>query len=370
MTKALSGIVALLVACGSAAASPARVEQPPTMHVSAGGASVTIHTPAPAEAPEAVESPAPVRRVHVASVGRDEFFADVYPSQSEAARAAGRKWAAKAAAAEGGPPRFVHVFCDCPDLFADVSRSVADALPEAKCEHAADRPQAGAPGTGEAWLNVMAIVPESASSPTRSISLAARTAGQTAPSQVETVRFMEKPWLSDYAAFVTATPGRWVVGRCDPLRPAMSPSDAARDARLSAEGEVTQLVLSRLPGRFRRHEGEVARHVRSHLLGGSLVADRFPQTFERPLYTVYREAVLIDASDQNLEPVVADVRHRFQERRESLAKNLGGGAALLLVIYTLYRLANAFTRGYFTWSLRTAAAVVATGAVVMLVALA
>jgi hypothetical protein len=150
----------------------------------------------------------------------------------------------------------------------------------------------------------------------------------------------------------------------------MSPSDAARDARLSAEGEVTQLVLSRLPGRFRRHEGEVARYVRSHLLGGSLVADRFPQTFERPLYKVYREAVLIDASDAKLNPVVADVRHRLQERRESLAKNLGGGAALLLVVYTLYRLANAFTRGYFTWSLRTAAAVVATGAVVVLVALA
>ena len=41
---------------------------------------------------------------------------------------------------------------------------------------------------------------------------------------------------------------------------------------------------------------------------------------------------------------------------------------MLLVTYALYRFANAFTRGYFTWSLRTAAAVVAAGAVTLLVA--
>jgi hypothetical protein len=192
MMKALSGIVALLVACGGAAASQPRGEQPPMLQISSGGASISIHTPAPAEAPEAVESPAPVRRVHVASVGRDESFADVYPSQSEAARAAGRKWAAKAAAAEGGPPRVVLVFCDCPGLFADVRQGVADALAEVQCEHAADRPQDSEPGAGEAWLNVMAIVPESPGSPSRAISLAARTAGQTGKGNIETVRFMSR----------------------------------------------------------------------------------------------------------------------------------------------------------------------------------
>ena len=37
-----------------------------------------------------------------------------------------------------------------------------------------------------------------------------------------------------------------------------------------------------------------------------------------------------------------------------------------LVVYALYRLANGFTRGYFVWSLRTAAAVAATAGIVLL----
>jgi hypothetical protein len=35
------------------------------------------------------------------------------------------------------------------------------------------------------------------------------------------------------------------------------------------------------------------------------------------------------------------------------------------VVYALYRFANSFTRGYFVWSLRTAAAVAATAVVVL-----
>ena len=47
--------------------------------------------------------------------------------------------------------------------------------------------------------------------------------------------------------------------------------------------------------------------------------------------------------------------------RQTRVGGIAGAGAVLLVVYALYRLANAFTRGYFTWSLRTAAALAAAG---------
>ena len=122
-------------------------------------------------------------------------------------------------------------------------------------------------------------------------------------------RFIEKPWLADFAGFVTARPeGRWLIGRSDPLRPALTPGEAA--ARPGSRRSTRSYGSSRRKWHVRsaRTTTRLRRAVLAHLVdGGDLVADRFPQAFDRGYGTVYREAVLINASDKALQPLVAEV---------------------------------------------------------------
>ena len=98
-----------------------------------------------------------------------------------------------------------------------------------------------------------------------------------------------------------------------------------------------------------------------------LVVEQFPQKFERPYGgTTWRGAALIDASEPAVAKLAEDVTQWRRVETKSWLMTVASAGGVLLVTYALYRLANAFTRGYFVWSLRTAAAVVATTAVVLL----
>ena len=231
--------------------------------------------------------------------------------------------------------------------------------------------------SNEAWLYVEASESSPAAKSARgrreplsgaSGTLSARTRG--AADAAAAVKFVEKPWVSDFAAFSSHSPSRWVFARSDPDRPASTAQDAWKSARSAAAEQLLPLVVNRLPRDRRYEHGEIRRTIENNLLGDRLVADRFPQKLERPYGTLYRESVLVDASDARLDPLVGEIGMTLDTRHRTKRNAFAAAGAILLVTYALYRLANAFTRGYFTWSLRTAAAVVAAGAVTALVALA
>ncbi len=314
----------------------------------------------------------------------DLFVPEVYPSRAEAARALGGRWARAASASpEEGAAVTVRIRCDSPDLFRAFSEGLVLANPNARPVHAAtaDREEKPRPGEVRVSLasapsrNFVAGGGERAGFP-RDAGVLTLTAdagdggGDDAPSSPLSARFVEKPWLSDFAGFVAGRPGgRWVVGRTHPLRPAATAADAARDARASAAEEIFRLVQDRVPAQVGRDGRRLRGAVEAVLVGGDrLVVDRFPQTFERGYGTLYREAVLIDASDAKLAPLVDGIVRSARAQREARHGTIFSAAAVLLVTYALYCFANAFTRGYFTWSLRTAAAVVAAGAVTILAA--
>ena len=313
------------------------------------------------------------------------FVPDVDPSQAEAARALGERWdRGTPVPADDGTPTSVRVECPCPDLFGEFARGVARVHPNLRIEHVAPASPADRPRTGGALLSLSyshsqpqaaARASRASSSPPASgtVTLTAIGAGD-APgvTALDSTRYVDKPWLSDFAGFVARNPdGRWIVGRTHALRPAASAADAARDARASAAEEVMRLVRARVHPDASRENGRLRAAVESALVSGDrLVVDRFPQTFERPYGNLYREAVLVDASDAKLAPLAAQLEWSVRQHRESRLKTVLSAAGVLLVTYALYRFANAFTRGYFTWSLRTAAAVFAAGAVVLIAAIA
>ena len=313
--------------------------------------------------------------------GADPFVPDVHPSRAEAARDLGRRYARAAFAA----PAAVTVRIDCasPELFHAFSEGLVSGNPDARPVQGTLSDRRERPPSAEVFVSLASTasrltVPSGAARPGVSTDTGVLTlmvdgdgpGGSAAPLSV---RFVEKPWLSDFAGFVADhRGGRWIVGRTHRVRPAATAADAAREARASAADEVLRLVNARVPEHVRRDDGRLRATVEAKLVGGDdrMVVDRFPQTFDRGYGAVYREAVLIDASDAKLSPLVAEVEWSARERRESRFRTLASAAAVLLVTYALYRLTNAFTRGYFTWWLRTAAAVVAAGAVTILTAVA
>lgn len=312
--------------------------------------------------PASADLPAPppdVEPVRVAALPADAdpnpFIPDVYPSREDAARAAATRWAMAVAARPDGGPSRVRLTGDDSAVLLVVTDAIRGQPNGLNVEAIEGAPPGGAAPAGEAWARV---------------AWADDMVSIRSPDGAASARFVDKPWVANFAGFVGRTPGRWVVGWPDADRPATSAADAARVARVWAAGELTPLVVARLPRSGRRDDARVRRMVERHLLGDRLVVDRFPQKFERPYGTLFREAVLVDASDDRLDKLARDMEETLAAERRSRIGGLASAMAVLLVTYALYRFANAFTRGYFTWSLRTAAAVAAAGAVVLVVAVA
>jgi hypothetical protein len=373
-------VAAVATAARAAVASPAGPPAPASgsggtsVVLSGGGWSLEVKATADNGAPEAAAAPAvePARerRVSIAAPPADTFVPDVYPSQTDAARGLGEQWVGRAAERWHHEPASVRIYCCDPAIYAAVADGVRSRLPQARVEKAPadqcpDGFAAGTPGDGEAWMAVD-VTPAKMTVKGRQVGVASGTlslASKGATDATVSARFVDKPWLSNFAAFSHGQPRRWVVGRSDPLRPAMSEGEAARAARESAAGELFDLVRPRVS---RGDDEWLRRRLEAKLAGGRLVIDQFPQKFERRFGSTWREAVLVDASPENLNQISRELFNEQRAQRKSVFLSAASGAGVLLVTYSLYRLANAFTRGYFVWSLRTAAAVVASAAVVLL----
>ena len=344
----------VIAATALALAAPAALAERASLSLHTGAVSLSIEAGAPSAAAAAV--PAPVVELPQ-DPAPSPFVPDVYPSLHDAARGAAEQWARTAARRWQTTPARVRVFCDDDKhLFAPVAAGLRGPLPRLRVECGGGRPKGGAAPADEVWLTVARSGGD----------VTLRSAG--ASDATAEARYVEKPWVANFNAFAARKSGRWLVARSNPDSPATRPEDAAREARAAAWKQLVDLVAARMPDARRYGRGEIGRVIETHLMGDRLVADRFPQKFERPYGSLHREAVLVDASDKNLDLLAHDVRRTLRSERHARVGGLASAGAVLLVTYALYRFANAFTRGYFTWSLRTAAAVVAAGAVTLLVA--
>ena len=342
---------------------------------------VAALAPAASAGPPMAAGPSPTVVAAPPLPGSDVFEPDVYPSNADAARGLGQVWAARADASWERPPARVRVYCCDPATYAAVREGIRSRLPDvpvhkAPADQCPDGFHGGEPAEGEVWCAVTAeahdrvvamwpggtAVHKTDAGGTLSLLAKGRT------DVAATSRYVDKPWLSNPAGFGRRGQ-RWVVGRTDPFKPAMSEAEATRAARRAATDEVVTLVRGRL-GRAGRDEGWVRRRVEARLVAGRFEADRFPQRFDRGFGATWREAVLFDASDPNLSTLANELRAEHRAERRGFVMSFASAAGVLLVVYALYRLANAFTRGYFVWSLRTAAAVAATVVVVLILMIA
>ncbi len=183
------------------------------------------------------------------------------------------------------------------------------------------------------------------------------------------VDFVEKPWVSNYAEFVSSHPpgGRYQLKALSRDLTPMDQEDARRQAIQMAATRIAPLVRARAlqraggSGGWAHHfqqPSAIAQRLVLEMTDGRYIADEFSQELEVMGGHVWRHAILVELSPRDLQEhaVLA-----ISQGRRHRVRTLGTFASLAgLTVFTgaVYLFLNAATRGYFREALFAAAAVV------------
>ena len=336
----------------------------------------------------------PATAPDIAADEPEKFAPDVYAWFDAAMEEAVRRWAKDAERDIQG--RSVTVVIHCPDRVVETADKVQSGIKTIpyylfattarvhlpNVGYYVDRTTkgpAGAPPAGEVWVAIDLQIDERTQRTKPVVygtSGAVRITARGETTATSQVRFRDVAWLNPSEGEFIDSLGddtKWIIVQSK--TPSPTADEASDRARAAAIDRLAEVVRARI---VRKHhvngrlpEDWLRQRLEAELIHGRFVADRFAQKFERPYGPVWTEAMLVDASDspqmREFCSNLVDARSLEQGRRRNAFLSAG---ALLLVVYALYRVANGFTRGYFTWSLRTAAAAAAAGAVVLIVAVA
>jgi hypothetical protein len=210
----------------------------------------------------------------------------------------------------------------------------------------------------------------------RSGSIALRVQAPDVPFSIST-RFADTPWLTDRTGFVRQyANGDWLVSYSDGTH---STHEGAREDALYAATNVllplAQARISQLPAsdqhrfaqQMAKDPGWLRDRVADELVSRNLVTDRFAQRFDRSYGTVWREAVLVNASPTRVEEIARSLVQGVDAQVTYQRNTWFSFFALAGLIVGTYLFLNMATKGYYAWMLRLAAlgGVAAAGFIVM-----
>jgi len=177
-------------------------------------------------------------------------------------------------------------------------------------------------------------------------------------------RYHEKPWLVDFPQFQSRHRDHsYVLARS--TGPATARSEADRQALSQACRRVAQIldeIRARTPDRFLHGSFHVNP---ADLEQYGMIVDRFSQRFYGTAGPIWRSAVLVDVSRDRLEPLIQSRMAVMRVERSMWAGVLLRLLGLGVLITVVYVFLDTATRGYYTWSLRIAAAGLAIAGVVI-----
>jgi len=303
-----------------------------------------------------------VERLAAGPADTSAFLADVYPSAAQAARALARQSAKSAeSVSEGGLP-MLRVTGRAPremlEQVAEVFRGEALARKVEVSE--ASALAATQPRSGSEVLCALRV--DAGEQGGVQLVLSGPTGQVT-----RTARFVTKPWAANFARYVSESAGSHVLAQSRWLCSSFTEADQA--ARDDAAGQLMvhfrqsierAIAGGRLGPGDRPSDNELRRLIGVELRRGGLVTDRFTQRFRRPYGDVWRQSLLVDSSPKTVDPLAAAVVSQTAGHRSAvvsswarIATSIGG---LALLIFVLYLVLNAATKGYYVWVLRVAAA--------------
>lgn len=207
--------------------------------------------------------------------------------------------------------------------------------------------------------------------------LRARFAHGGAEEDVE-ARFVEKPWVEGFAAYVSQRPGRhWVLARSSEFCTSqiVAKDRALRDAARQLAERVSQTIEmwhERRPwaewqaGDQSAIENELIPTIRE----GQFVVDEFAQRLSRPYGGVWRHAILLEVDSEGIQQIARSIAVSRKMDRRARFTGVILIAAVLAVVAVVYFLMNSVTKGYYSWPLRIMSVVAIGGVVVLFMLLA
>jgi hypothetical protein len=181
--------------------------------------------------------------------------------------------------------------------------------------------------------------------------------------QAATKTAATKPWLSDFAGFVSAHPnGHYLVAQSG--KPAISAAEAQTGARQCAVEALAGQVQARVHGQISMKD--VRRHVDASLVGDGWIVDRQLESVERPYGTIWREAILIDASPKKLDALSNRLQSIVRQQQQKRVLAGVGGSVLLVVVSLGYIVLNWLTRGYLRLRLAMTSLLIAGGGIALI----
>jgi len=197
-----------------------------------------------------------------------------------------------------------------------------------------------------------------------SATLYLQTEALNSPGGSWSVRYHEKPWLVDFPQFQSRHRDHsYVLARS--TGPATARSEADRQALSQACRRIAQIldeIRARTPDRFLHGSFHVNP---ADLEQYGMIVDRFSQRFYGTAGPIWRSAVLVDVSRDRLEPLIQSRMAVMRVERSMWAGVLLRLLGLGVLITVVYVFLDTATRGYYTWSLRIAAAGLAIAGVVI-----
>jgi hypothetical protein len=298
-----------------------------------------------------------------------EFDADVYPSRLAAARAVGTHMdrAIRQLTTDANlPPRIV-LFQQEHDraLVAEFKNGIQQKLPGAACAIEAElrNTQPNEIGVTLRLTDIDTQPAPWAQSPevkTASGRIDASVSGADKQAAVHS-RFVEKPWVADFASFANARPQQpFVVARSNGT--CTSEGEANQQALDDARAQLTQAIGRRpQPGTGKLPRPEI---TTTDVLDGGFIIDRFAQSFEGSAGRIWRQALLIDVSGPKLAQLAGLKTHEFRKMREGWARMGFSVIGVIVLIGVIYFFLNMATMGYYEWSLRIAGVILAIVAII------
>ncbi len=178
------------------------------------------------------------------------------------------------------------------------------------------------------------------------------------------VEYHEKPWLVDFASFQSKHRDRsYIIARSTTSATSKAQAEGeALDQAARRAAEIIDRMRARTPDRLL---GPSFKIDAISLQQRGLVLDRFNQRFYGAAGPIWRSAVLVDISPDKFQPLVDDEVSVMRVERLTWARMLLTLLGLGVLITVVYVFLDVATRGYYTWSLRVAAILLAAAGVVL-----
>ena len=181
--------------------------------------------------------------------------------------------------------------------------------------------------------------------------------------------FTEKPWLENFSRYQNSYPQRQFT-----IAYSQTPCNNSEMAARQSYGQATRIVthrildIQRAMPKLNRSRGFSISRDDLHRYG--IIADTFRQSYKGSVKTIYRQATLLDISQDRLMPLAREKVENSIAARRSWAYHILSAVGIALVICVIYLILNAATEGYYTAVGRTLTILGIIGAVLFLLAVA